>query len=436
MRRTSTWPRREREARPRARLEESHRVVAEEAEAVRRERGAGRARTRARRRRAPTPRSARAARAARRCRRGSPRRPPSMPARAAASSVAASVSPSGRQPPRGGEMPAHVTVFTSGGRDIDHGSRLVVVADLGARPHDALDERAHRHDRVELLVVGEREGAQAEHGGALVEDAARIEDRGVHGEDAGARDEPHRPVFDAPGALQVGVQVAERQAVGERELLNHLLSKLPRERRRPGGSRAAVTRGTAHRHGGTMNGPIDGLLSTLHLTDTGARTTRGHLHRAVAVDAARACLRRAGARAVARRRDAHRAGRPHHPLDARLLPAARRRGSTRSRSRSTASTTAARSRPGARRRTSTASRSSRSSRRSRRTTRASSTRSTCRPTCPTPRSLPSTADVLGAHRPRRRPVLVERARLRRAAHPLARLPHASTASACHGRPCG
>ena len=158
-----------------------------------------------------------------------------MPARAADSSVAASVSPSGRQPPRGGEMPAHVTVFTSGGCVIAHGTRLVVVADLGACPHDALDERAHGHDHVEVLGVEQLERAQAEHGGALVEDAARIQDRGVHREDAGARDEPHRTVFDAPGALQVGVQVAERKAVGQRESLNHLLSKLPRERRRTGG---------------------------------------------------------------------------------------------------------------------------------------------------------------------------------------------------------
>ena len=135
------------------------------------------------------------------------------------------------------------------------------------------------------------------------------------------------PSSTRAGALQVGVQVAERQAVGERESLSHLLLNYQGSAAAPGRSRCrrhpAAT--VAHRHGGTMNGPIDGLLSTLDLTDTGARTTRGHLHRAVAVDAARAGLRRAGARAVARRRDAHRAGRPHHPLHARLLPAARRR---------------------------------------------------------------------------------------------------------------
>ena len=41
---------------------------------------------------------------------------------------------------------------------------------------------------------------------------------------------------------------------------------------------------------------------------------------------------------------------------------------------------------------------------------------------PDPESLPSTADVLGEHRPRRRALLVERARVRRAAHPVAHLP--------------
>ena len=34
---------------------------------------------------------------------------------------------------------------------------------------------------------------------------------------------PDRTVLDTPGALQVRVQVAEREAVRERQLLNHLL---------------------------------------------------------------------------------------------------------------------------------------------------------------------------------------------------------------------
>ena len=133
-----------------------------------------------------------------------------------------------------------------------------------------------------------------------------------------------------------------------------------------------------------MNGPIDGLLSTLDLTDTGARTTRGHLHRAVAVDAARPGLRRAGARAVARRRDAHRAGRPHHPLHARLLPAARRRAASdhvlgRPHPRRPLVLDAAHAGVPGRRADPLADRVVPD-----RTTRASSTRSTCRPTCPTP----------------------------------------------------
>ena len=73
-------------------------------------------------------------------------------------------------------------------------------------------------DGVPLLTMRSRDGALA-----IVEDAARIEDRRVDGEDAVARDQPDRAVLDAPGALQVRVQVAEREAVRERQLLNHLL---------------------------------------------------------------------------------------------------------------------------------------------------------------------------------------------------------------------
>ena len=235
MRRTSTCPRRELRRVHGPVSKSAHRVVAEESEAVGRERGAGRnvlealdaAPQTSERTRctscSPVPAGIASATS-------------SMPARAADSSVAASVSPSGRQPPRGGEIPAHVTVFTSGGLDIVTGRESSSPSSARARTMRSTSERIGTTD-VEVLGLEERERAQAEHRGALVEDAARIEDRGVHREDAGARDQAHGTVFDAPGALQVGVQVAERKAVGERELLNHLLSKLPRERRRPGGPR-------------------------------------------------------------------------------------------------------------------------------------------------------------------------------------------------------
>ena len=147
---------------------------------------------------------------------------------------------------------------------------------------------------------------------------------------------------------------------------------------------------------------------------------RGHLHRPEPVDAGRPRLRRAGARAVAGRRDPHRARRPPRALDARLLPAARATPNQPitfsvdrihdGRSFSTRRTQAYQD--GVPILSMIASFQDS-------TTRASTTRSTMPDRrCPDPESLPSTAEVLGRHRPPGRAVLGHPARLR---HPARRV---------------
>ena len=103
--------------------------------------------------------------------------------------------------------------------------RMRVAARL--RALEPLQQRADRHDDVELVAGRRRERergrAQAEHRRGLVEQADRVEDRGVDREDAAAGDEAHRTLLDARGARQEDLQVIEGAGVGQSEGAAHLL---------------------------------------------------------------------------------------------------------------------------------------------------------------------------------------------------------------------
>ena len=90
------------------------------------------------------------------------------------------------------------------------------------------EQRPDRHDDVELgdrpVGVGdEREGAQSEHGRALIQQPDRVEHGGVGGQHAAAGDQPHRALFDARGARKEDLQIFESLSVGESEGAAHLL---------------------------------------------------------------------------------------------------------------------------------------------------------------------------------------------------------------------
>ena len=247
----------------------------------------------------------------------------------------------GRQPPRGGEIADQVTVLTPIGSETVTGPEIVGSAcrascAISRRPSS---ERIGTTTSKSSWPVGpsrERERAQPEHGRALVEQALRVEHRDVDREHPAPRDQSHRALLDACGASEEDLEVVEGRGVGESEGAAHLPSKLQ-----------------------PMTDPLAGLLAALDLTDTGARTSEDIFTGPSQWTAGRSRLRRAGARAVAGGRHPHRRPRIASCTRCTATSCGRATPSSRSPSRSTASTTAARSRPGARRRTRTASRSCR-----------------------------------------------------------------------------
>ena len=171
-----------------------------------------------------------------------------------------------------------------------------------------------------------------------------------------------------------------------------------------------------------MNGPIDGLLSTLHLTDTGARTTEDIF---TGPSQWMPLGRVFGGQVLAQSLVAamHTVPeRPDHPLDARVLPATGRRAASdhllgRPHPRRPFVHDPAHAGLPERRADPLAHRLVPDS-----ATAASSTRSTCPTDLPEPESLPIDGRRARRPRPRRRPLLVERTRIRRAPHPLSPLP--------------
>ncbi len=119
-------------------------------------------------------------------------------------------------------------MLTSIGSEIMIVPRFAILGTVSLRHLEAGDQRANRHDDVELgdRAVGagnEREGAQPEHGRALIQQPDRVENGGVCGEHPAARDQPHRPLFHARGARKEDLQIFESLSVGESEGAAHLL---------------------------------------------------------------------------------------------------------------------------------------------------------------------------------------------------------------------
>ena len=77
--------------------------------------------------------------------------------------------------------------------------------------------------RRAVLAGSERHGAQAQHGGTLIEQPHRVEHGHVDRQHAAAGDQPHRPFFDSRGARKEDLQIIESLRVGENEGAAHLL---------------------------------------------------------------------------------------------------------------------------------------------------------------------------------------------------------------------